>query len=122
MAGTRLRALERHLAPVGRAAAEVMPVPTDPYPDPGDYRGTALPFVTKPSAAEGLNASAGSAADPPVLTPEDHAHFLRTGFIHLKGIIPPESVTQTLESLEQPTPDCVRTQADPSRELRRIFD
>jgi hypothetical protein len=101
----------------------------DPYPDPGDYRGKALAYITKPdSSAAGEPApnlkgagptipsdgtvGAGSAAVPaPVLTPEDHAHFLRTGFVHLKGAIPPESVARALANIKQPRPDCARLHA-----------
>ena len=109
----RLQALNRHLS---AATEPVPPTPDDPYPDPGDYRGKALAYITKPSAAESEGSSssdgaAGSAAAGPVLTAEDHAHFLRTGFIHLRGVIPPDSVAQTLEHLDQPKPDCTRLHA-----------
>jgi hypothetical protein len=46
-----------------------------------------------------------------VLTPEDHDQFLRTGFVHLRGVIPLESVAETLQNIRQPKPDCTRLHA-----------
>lgn len=119
---SRLWAVERHLttgttncagssSAAGPAAASAHPAvgPADPYPDLGDYRGKSQPFQPKP--ALGGSGGTASAAPASVLTPEDHDHFLRTGFIHLKGIIPPASVAQALENIQQPKPDCTRLHA-----------
>ena len=132
--GTRLQVVNRHLArssneattataataaaAAGRSDAGQTTISEDPFPDPGDYRGKALAFTTKPSpsTAKAVPGSGGAsplaeAVGSPVLTPDDHDHFLRTGFIHLKAVIPPESVAAALETLQQPRPDCTRLHA-----------
>ena len=89
-----------------------LPPIVDPYPDPGDYRGKAQPFRPKPTPGQCHGGTdEASAAPAPVLTPNDHDHFLRTGYIHLKGVIPPESVAHALENIQRPRPDCSRLHA-----------
>ena len=98
----RLRALAQQVGPAPAPTALPLTAPDDPYPDPGDYRGKAVAFVPKPdpdSPGAGVGAGAGGA---PVLSPEDHEHFLRTGYIHLRGAIPPESVAAALAFVDGP--------------------
>jgi hypothetical protein len=102
----RLRALAQQVGPAPTPTATATTAPDDPYPDPFDYRGKAVAFVPKPDpdsppAGTGAGAGAGAGAAP-VLSPEDHEHFLRTGYIHVRGAIPPGSVEAALAFVDGP--------------------
>ena len=78
--------------------AETKPSPPpDPFLDPGGYLGKARPFSQKESlqTRHALDATA-----PLVLSAEDHEHFLRTGFIHMRGAIPAASVSEAMATIE----------------------
>lgn len=71
--------------------------PPDPFLDPGGYHGKARPFSQKepPQTLYTPDATA-----PLVLSAEDHEHFLRTGFIHMRGAIPAASVSEAMATIE----------------------
>ena len=78
----RLQALQHHVVPNGtggsaNTAVQHVP-PDDPYPDPGGYRGKPLPFSRSQEAHEAGRGALRELNDlDPVLSPEDHDHFLR---------------------------------------------